>query len=234
MARRRRDLEIQRVEFPSEVKGGHEEFLVKFIRKLSFYYLKTDRRTGTVLAFLPGQIVKWPFNQAYPAAMDPLIEELGRLTDLIPVNPLGAILTGDEHEQWRSDRNAWMARLARYREIHEQAMAEAPLGPPLDIPIEREPITQQYLDEVSLPLLLGFFPGSDVQQPLDAVTPITLKYQVEILDEAYTENLSRFVNELKDRAIAAAEAAVGITGVVLLALGVYGAVEFVKAFRGSK
>lgn len=237
--RRQRDLEPGAPVFPEETAGGHDDLMVEFIRTLTYFYLKTDRRSRTIVAIMPGQIVKWPFNQAYPRAMEPLIKELERLTSEIPIDPPGAII-GNDVPQWRADRDAWRERLRGYRELQNKIMQPTvfrdakPDGPPLEIPIQWDEASEQYLEEVALPLLLGWYPGADVQKPLDAVTPISLAYQAQILSESWRRNISKLGEDLKENLKTALAIGTGIAGVAVAALAVYGIVELVKLVKEFK
>ncbi len=202
---------------PGEVE--HRELITSFIRTLSKVYLKTDRRTGTVTAKLPGQIVKWPFNLGYPAAMRALFAVLEEFDAKIPVSPPGELL-GIQLDQWRADKKGWRARFLEYKRLQAEALASEP-----------EEASHVYLDHVALPLLLGWYPGGKQQQPLDAVTPITLAWQAKVLDAAMRDALSKLATDLKENAIQAAKIGAGVGGVALAIASVFGVLYLIKEWK---
>lgn len=188
---------------------AHDHEISDYIQGLTEFYLRTNRHTQTVDA-PPGAIVKFPLNNAYPRQMQLLIDRLQDLTDEIDGHAISLQLTADE--------NAWKRRLEHYQAEQERAMEETP-----------ETADDRYQEEVVFPLLTGPAEGQGLH--FDAVTPLVIANEAQILNQARWNNIRRFFTEdLPNSAIELAEEAAefggGVLVPILLGLGVLGVVVF--------
>ena len=108
------------------------------------------------------------------------LERLTQFTE--PIRALGAELVPGPI---RTDLERWMGRLQAYRD----ATDTAPAGH-----------SQALAEQVAAPLLLGWFPGSELQQPPDLATPFSIANQIEVSRDFRRENLARLSEELAARA----------------------------------
>lgn len=152
------------------------------LKAASTYYLKTHAQTGEVLTE-PGRIFLPPLNNATPIKMQPVIDELQRVTTAVAERfpkelPPGAEGVG-------MDFAAWAQRLAGYRIVQAVEMDSTPTE-----------TTQRYWDVVVRPLLLGIYPGDPTQKVADLVTVYTVDRQLDILDQAARDRSVRLWSDL--------------------------------------
>lgn len=136
------------------------------------------------------------FNVATPRNLLILLDDLASLTDAIdermteaeivlqPGGPGGPIEVPVEHSL-RADLEAWKIRLAYYVEIANEAPANDRIA---------------VFEPVTLPLLIGFYPGDPVQKPIDAMTPYMIANGLKVELDWRKERLRLFFGDLWDNA----------------------------------
>ena len=182
----------------------HADWLFKYVRYLSDYYLKTKADTGEVLGPDVGILLK--NSNATPRKMEPLILSLRKATDDIDprmikliASPLGAV---NRIKQVAIDWADWRERLDRYEDEWAAAMEVTP---------DASGLTNfRYWDQVTRPLLLGIYPGDPTQRVLDAVTPYVIAHELDIDERNMQQALAQLKKDLKKGAEDLTKTGIGI------------------------
>jgi len=204
----------------------HADQLTSFISKLTTFYLRTEASTGKKLG--PNQGILVRNNYATPQLIYPLIRYLQVLTDdiderlesyrtacLTAQMDLETCMAGDTtYGAIFTDVVAWKGRLAEYFSLTIEANKRDPKASGDADAVFWENVTQ--------PLLLGWYPGEERQRRLDVVTPIIISHMIDVAKDAREEARAMFWRDLKDEAKKAGDIAVdvgmGVGAILTLAL----------------
>lgn len=182
----------------------HDAEIVGFVKETTNFYLRTEASTGKLLKSDQGILLR--NNYATPLLMMELLKYLSSISEQVD-DKLQSVRTAclvanmdlEECVAGSStfgpifrDYEEWVARL----EVYYAETAAA---------IERNPDAsgdedEVFWDTVTRPLLLGLYPGKPGQRRLDAVTPIILAWQIEVVEEAYAHAREHFWKDLKEQA----------------------------------
>jgi hypothetical protein len=205
--------------------ADHDVEIVTFVKKISNYYLRTDASTGKLLREDQGVLLR--NNYATPRRIEVLVEYLRRVSDQVD-GKLQAVRTAClmaqmDLEQCKAgsttfgpiftDYSHWDERLKGYEAETAAAIARNP-----DASGDED---REFWDRVTKPLLLGLYPGQEQQSKLDATTPLTMAWQIEVAKRAYRDALVAFWADLKAQAQEYADQLTNFGGSLLL-LGALG------------
>jgi hypothetical protein len=179
----------------------HDKEITEFVKRITNYYLRTDATTGELIAANKGILLR--NNYATPRLMQKLLNYLSAVTeqveDKVAATRQACLTAGMDLETCVAgsttfvaifgDYEDWEGRFAGYLHRTTIAMQRNP-----DASGDTDP---EFWEYVTKPLLLGLFPGEKQQTVLDAVTPVTLAWQIEVAEEHYRENLAAFWEDLK-------------------------------------
>lgn len=172
----------------------HASWISAYVKKISTYYLRTEASTGRKLG--PNEGILLRNSYATPRLMEPLLASLRVATDEIDprmaaliLSPLGA---AQRIAQVVMDWKHWRERLEIYEDEWSAAMESTPDASGLE--------NFRYWDQVTRPLLLGIYPGSDVQRVLDAVTPYVLAHELDIDERSMRDAFEQLKKDLKEGA----------------------------------
>jgi hypothetical protein len=182
----------------------HDREIVDFVRRVTNFYLRTSATTGELLREDQGILLR--NNYATPRLMGDLIDYLEHVTDqvdhklshirtacLAAQMDLATCIAGSTtYMQIFGDYQSWVLRLDEYKIQTELALGRNP-----DASGDEDEV---FWTNVTKPLILGWFPGADLQSKLDAVTPITLAWQIEVTEKAYADARTAFWKDLKQSA----------------------------------
>lgn len=182
----------------------HVSWISAYVKKITNYFLRTEASTGRELGKDEGILLR--NNYATPRLMEPLLVSLRVATDeidprmmLLLASPLGA---AQRIAQVLMDWKHWRERLEIYEDEWSAAMESTPDASGLE--------NFRYWDQVTRPLLLGIYPGSDLQRVLDAVTPYVLAHELDIDERSMRDAFEQLKKDLKENVKTTLEIGAGV------------------------